>query len=75
LQKLNGGQIRKNFKRKSTEGLSTIMIFIAFSSYTLWVIRGFLEEELVLIWGRSLGVLNSEDYSILGFLYKKKRNK
>lgn len=40
-------QIRKNFKRKSTEGLSTIMIVIAVISYSLWTIHGVMEEDWV----------------------------
>lgn len=50
-------QIRKNFKRKSTEGLSTMMIVIAWSSYLLWTIHGILKQDWVLIFGQSLGVL------------------
>ncbi|MCH7730018.1 PQ-loop repeat-containing protein [Patescibacteria group bacterium] len=37
-------QIRKNFKRKSTEGLSTYF-------YVLWTTHGFFQKDRVLILG------------------------
>ncbi len=65
-------QIRKNFKRKSTEGLSTIMIVIAVISYSLWTIHGIIEKDWVLIFGQSLGVLTMSIILIQIILYKKK---
>jgi len=44
-------QIRKNYHRKSTEGLSTTMIVIAVIGYTLWTIHGFLRNDWVLVVG------------------------
>ncbi|MBW6462355.1 MAG: PQ-loop repeat-containing protein [DPANN group archaeon] len=41
----------KNYKRKSTEGLSTIFIVLAFISYILWIIHGYLQNDWVLIIG------------------------
>jgi len=65
-------QIRKNFKRKSTEGLSTIMITIAVISYSLWTIHGIIEKDWVLIFGQSLGVLTSGIILTQIILYRKK---
>ena len=38
-------QIRKNYKRKSTEGLSTVFIAIGVVGYTLWTVHGYLEND------------------------------
>ncbi|HIG96837.1 MAG TPA: PQ-loop repeat-containing protein [Candidatus Aenigmarchaeota archaeon] len=38
-------QIRKNYKRKPTEGLSTIFIAIAVVSYILWTLHGLLIND------------------------------
>ena len=65
-------QIRKNFKRKSTEGLSTTMIVIAVISYALWTIHGIIEKDWVLIFGQSLGVLTMSIILIQIILYRKK---
>ncbi len=50
-------QIRKNHKRKSTDGLSTIMIVIAVIGYSLWTIHGFIKKDWVLVVGQGLGIL------------------
>ena len=68
-------QIRKNFKRKSTEGLSTIMITIAVISYLLWTIHGIIEKDWVLIIGQSLGVLTSGIILMQIIIYRDSRNK
>ncbi len=52
-------QMIKNYKRKSTEGLSTIMFVIAFLSYTFYTIHGILSKDWVVIAGQSLGVITS----------------
>lgn len=52
-------QFLKNFRRKSTEGLSTIFIILTFISYTLWTLHGLLKKDTVLIVGQGAGVLTS----------------
>lgn len=50
-------QIRRNYRKKSTEGLSTIMIVIAVVGYTLWTIHGYLRNDWVLVIGQGLGII------------------
>ena len=52
-------QMRRNYKRKSTEGVSTILYIIAFLSYTFYTIHGILQKDWVIIAGQSVGVITS----------------
>jgi len=48
-------QMRKNWKRKSTKGVSTWFYLLTFISYVLWVFHGILQKDNVLIIGQGLG--------------------
>ena len=52
-------QIRKNYKRKSTEGLSTTFMVLALLSYSLWTLHGILRNDIVLIIGQGLGIFTT----------------
>jgi len=52
-------QFLKNYKRKSTEGLSTMFMLLSFLTYTLWTLHGFLQKDWVLIIGQGAGVLTT----------------
>lgn len=52
-------QIRKNYKRKSTEGLSTTFYILSFITYSLWTIHGFLQKDWVVILGQGLGIITT----------------
>jgi len=65
-------QILKNYKRKSTEGLSTIFIVIAVIGYTLWTIHGLLRNDWVLVIGQGLGIITTGIILIQIILYRKK---
>lgn len=66
-------QIRKNYKRKSTEGVSTSFYVIAFFTYILWTLHGVLQNDWVVILGQGLGVLTTGAvvYQILAYRKKK----
>jgi uncharacterized protein with PQ loop repeat len=49
-------QIKSNFRRKSTSGLSTWFVMSAFISYILWTIHGLQVHDEALIIGQGLGV-------------------
>ena len=68
-------QIRKNHKRKSTEGLSTLFMVMTFVAYLLWTVHGIFRNDPVLIYGQGVGILTSG--IILGqiFIYRKKDGK
>lgn len=52
-------QIRKNWKNKSTKGLSTTFILLAFISYVLWTLHGILRNDWVLIVGQGVGIITT----------------
>ena len=52
-------QARKNYLRKSTEGISTIFFALAFISYSLWTLHGIMEDDMVLIIGQGVGVITT----------------
>ncbi len=65
-------QFRKNYRRKSTEGLSSIFIVLAFVSYLLWTIHGMLQNDLVLIIGQGAGIITVGMILFQIILYRKK---
>ncbi len=52
-------QVRKNYKRKSMEGLSMFYFIVLAISYSFWSIYGFLQKDLVLIIPMTLGMIMS----------------
>lgn len=64
-------QIRKNFQRKSTKGLSTTFIALSFLAYVLWTIHGFLRKDSVLIIGQGIGIITTGVILYQIWLYRK----
>lgn len=52
-------QVRKNYHKRSVEGLSLFYFFLLAVSYTFWSLYGFMQHDLVLIIPMSLGMLMS----------------
>ena len=52
-------QVRKNYTKKSVEGLSFPYFFLLAISYSFWSIYGFLQKDLVLIVPMSIGMIMS----------------
>jgi uncharacterized protein with PQ loop repeat len=52
-------QIKSNYRRKSTEGLSSWFLVCTLLSYGLWVVHGFQVHDMSLVIGQSLGVVVS----------------
>jgi len=65
-------QIKKIYKRKSTEGISTIFFLLAFLSYLLWTIHGFFEKDNVPIIGQGVGLFTTGIIIAQIFIYRKK---
>ena len=65
-------QVRKNYQRKSMEGLSFFYFSILAISYTFWSIYGFVQNDLVLIIPMTLGAIMS--WVVVGqfLIFKKK---
>ena len=65
-------QIRQNLRGKSTRGLSTIFMILAFVSYGLWTLHGILQKDNVLIIGQGAGLITTGIILHQIFLYRKK---
>jgi len=68
-------QVKKNYKRKSMEGLSSFYFSILAISYTFWTIYGFSQKDLVLIMPMFLGAIMSWVVVIQFFIYKNTSSK
>ena len=52
-------QIRRNYLRRSTFGLSPILYALSLFSYVLWTVHGALRHDWVLIGAQSAGVVTT----------------
>lgn len=66
-------QIRKNHKRKSTEGVSTSFYILSFLVYMLWTAHGILQNDWVVILGQGLGIITTGVIVYQIFIYRKKK--
>ncbi len=66
-------QIRKNYKRKSTEGLSTSFYILSFLVYILWTLHGFLQKDWVVMLGQGLGIITTGLILYQIYLYSRKK--
>lgn len=66
-------QIKKIYKRRSTEGISTIFFLLAFVSYFLWTIHGFFQKDNVLIIGQGAGMITTGIILAQIFIYRNKK--
>lgn len=67
-------QIRKNYTRKSTEGLSTWFYVLSFSTYVLWTLHGFFQKDWVVILGQGLGIITTGIIVYQILIYRKRNN-
>ena len=65
-------QIRKNYNRKSTEGLSTTFMILSLISYSLWTIHGILQKDIVLTIGQGLGIFTTGIIILQIIIYRNK---
>lgn len=67
-------QVRKNFARKSMEGLSLFYFLTLAVSYSFWVFYGVHQQDWVLIIPMSIGTCMSWTVVTQFFLYREKIN-
>ncbi|MCX6752238.1 MAG: PQ-loop repeat-containing protein [Candidatus Nomurabacteria bacterium] len=65
-------QIKKNYQRKSTEGISTAFYVLSFITYIFWTIHGILQNDWVVYFGQGLGILTTGIIVFQIFFYHKK---
>lgn len=66
-------QIRQNYKRKSTEGVSTAFYILSFLVYMLWTAHGVLQKDWVVILGQGLGIITTGAIVYQIYIYRKKK--
>lgn len=65
-------QIRKNYKQKSTTGLSSWFMILSFIAYSLWTLHGILQKDVVLVLGQGLGIITTGIILVQFYTYRKK---
>lgn len=66
-------QIRSNYRRKTTDGLSNWFMICTLLSYMMWVVHGIQVHDEALIIGQGLGVVASAAIIYQMFIYRKNR--
>ena len=66
-------QIKKNHKRKSTEGVSTSFYVLSFLVYVLWTVHGILQKDMVIIFGQGLGIITTGAIVYQIYIYRSKK--
>lgn len=66
-------QMRKNYLRKSTEGVSSALMVLLLVSYALWTLYGFLIGDWVVIAGMGVGIITTGIIIFQIIAYRKKR--
>ena len=66
-------QFIKNYKRKSTKHLSTVLYILTFVSYILWPMHGILQKDWVLIAGQGFGIIIAGMIVVQIIIYRKNK--
>jgi uncharacterized protein with PQ loop repeat len=66
-------QIQQNYKRKSTQGVSTSFYILSFLVYMLWTAHGILQKDWVVILGQGLGIITTGIIVYQIFIYRKRK--
>ena len=62
-------QIRRNWRRRSADGLSPLLYALSLGSYVLWTIHGSINGDLTLVVAQAVGVITSCVILFQIFLY------
>ena len=66
-------QIRKNYRRRSTEGLSVLFFGLGLFSYILWTVYGLLKGDWIIVIGQGFGVLTMGIIAYQMWIYRTKK--
>ncbi len=64
-------QMKDNYKRKSTKGLSTTFIVLSFITYSLWTLHGIFQKDPVLTIGQGIGIITTGIILYQIWIYRK----
>jgi len=65
-------QIIENYKRKATDGVSLPNHAIGLFAYACWTFYGYLNSDMVLIYGQALGIVTEGIIVLQIFSYRSK---
>jgi uncharacterized protein with PQ loop repeat len=63
-------QIRRNWKRKSTAGISPLVYVLSLSSYALWTLHGIMQGDLYVVGAQSIGIFTSSSILFQMWMYR-----
>jgi len=66
-------QMRKNYKRKSTEGVSSAFYILSVVTYVVWTLYGILRGDIVVVISQALGIVTTGIIVYQIILYRKKK--
>ena len=67
-------QMRKNFKRKSTEGVSTAFYVLSVITYVVWTLYGLLRGDIVVVISQALGIITTGIIVYQIFIYRRRKS-
>lgn len=67
-------QIRKNYNRKSTDGLSVWFFCLGFLAYFLWTVYGYFKGDWVVFFGQGVGMITMGIVAFQIWIYREKKS-
>ena len=65
-------QILRNYRRRSTSGISPLLYVLSLVVYILWVIHGLIRSDVYIVIAQSAGVLTSAIILAQMWIYRRK---
>ncbi len=66
-------QVKENYTRKSTKGVSTVFFALVFWCYSLWTLYGILKKDMIISIGHGMGIIVSGIILIQIIIYRKNK--
>ena len=66
-------QVKENYTRKSTKGVSTVFFALVFWCYLLWTLYGILKKDMIISIGHGMGIIVSGIILIQIIIYRKNK--
>ncbi len=64
-------QMKKNYERKSTKGISNTFYILSFITYVFWTLHGILVNDAVVYLGQGLGIITTGVILYQIYIYRK----
>ena len=66
-------QMKTNYHRKSTKGLSTMFMVLSFTTYIFWTLHGILQKDPVVYIGQGIGIITTGIILYQIWIYKERK--